>query len=703
MKLKYLKILPWILAFLPAIVTILALPWEFHEYEAPLIKKIKGQPDYPYKYYFVDVNHDGYSEKLAIGLNKPSAVPCIQLFDVNDVSTNQYNFRGRWLKNYEPVFADYDGDGIDELFAFSFDNDSIWIFGVKVNEAFEKQKSFEKAVAKVTKINGKEDWIVLPAEAADLNNDGFLEIIFAVSSAFSVHPRAVFAWDIHNDELLRSPYSGFTIGRIMTGDIDADGDEEIYIKAGAPQNIPKTDTIYYHDRVNWLVVLDHELNFLFEPVPYEGYVGHITTVPFVYQGQKGVLAIERCRNSETDKMTLSFYSLSGQKIGQKELNRFIGLFFLRNAGKFKDMPLIFFNWDELKFLKLDANMNFSELSQPTKVRFHGWKSFVVDLGNDSVPEYMLSSANEEFVYIFRDDFRKYITVPMPMASRRSVSLRHRKGLPDQILVNNDYDQYFFEYRHNPYYILKYPIWLLVYLFWVGFFVLLVFFLKKRLQKTYALERKINELQILNMSNQLNPHFILNALTVISGMMFRQDNDNANALLIRFSQLMRSSMLSADKICWSLEKEMNFVEDYLALEHSRFREQFQYTLNYNAAKAKGIDIPRLIIQNHVENALKHGLRFKEEGGMLRVEVNREQDLSVICIEDNGIGREKAKEMGTRGTGMGVKLTEEVFKLYNKLYQRKIYQEITDLYDDKGQASGTRVQIFIGLGKNEPKNG
>ncbi len=703
MKLKYLKILPWVLAFLPAIVTILALPWEFHEYEAPLLRKAKGQPEYPYKYYFVDVDHDGYSERLAIGLNRPSAVPCIQLFNMNDVSTNQYNFRGRWLKNYEPVFTDYDGDGIDELFAFSYDNDSIWIFGVKINAAFEKQKSFEKAVAKVTKVNGKEDWSVIPAVAADLNNDGYLEIIFAVNSAFSVHPRAVFAWDIHNDELLRSPYSGFSIYEIKTGDIDADGDEEIYLKAGAPQNIAKTDTIFYHDRVNWLVVLDHELNFLFEPVPYDGYVGHITSFPFVYKGKEGVLSVDRCLSASEEKYTFSFYNLSGQRIFQKERPKKTGRLCLRNTNKFKNLPLIFFDQREQKLLTLDENMDFVEMQAIAGKSFDGRYSFVLDLGNDTVPEVILGAANEEFMYIFRDNFRKYITVPMPMASDRSVSVRHRKGLPDQILVNNDYDQYYFEYRHNPYYILKYPIWLLVYLFWVGFFVLLVFFLKKRLQKTYALERKINELQILNMSNQLNPHFILNALTAISGMMFRQDNDGANTLLVRFSHLIRSSMLSADKICWSLEKEMNFVEDYLALEHSRFREQFQYTLKYDASKAQGVDIPRLIVQNHVENALKHGLRFKENDGMLCVEVMRENGFVVIRVEDNGIGRKKAKEMGTQGTGMGMKLTEEVFSLYYKLYQRKIYQEIIDLYDEKGTASGTRVQVFIGLEKNEPKNG
>ncbi len=145
------------------------------------------------------------------------------------------------------------------------------------------------------------------------------------------------------------------------------------------------------------------------------------------------------------------------------------------------------------------------------------------------------------------------------------------------------------------------------------------------------------------------------------------------------------------------EELDFTENYLMLEKIRFKDKFEYRINISENVNKDQSIPKMIIQIYVENAIKHGLKHKEKDGLLKIDVSynkrgRLLPLKII-IEDNGIGREKAAELKTFGTGHGMKIMKTIGELYFKLYKIEIKQKVEDLFDEKGNAVGTRVVVEI----------
>jgi len=141
---------------------------------------------------------------------------------------------------------------------------------------------------------------------------------------------------------------------------------------------------------------------------------------------------------------------------------------------------------------------------------------------------------------------------------------------------------------------------------------------------------------------------------------------------------------------------------MEMETMRFKEK----LKYNIAVEKDVDldyieIPPLLLQPYVENAIWHGLMQKEEGGRIDITVAMEQNESTLAINiiDDGIGRARAAELksktATRHKSYGMKVTSERLALINQIYKSGANVTIHDLTDSNGHPVGTRVTIKIPL--------
>jgi sensor histidine kinase YesM len=129
---------------------------------------------------------------------------------------------------------------------------------------------------------------------------------------------------------------------------------------------------------------------------------------------------------------------------------------------------------------------------------------------------------------------------------------------------------------------------------------------------------------------------------------------------------------------------------------RFENKFEFVLDIDPGlDLDNIEIPSLLIQPYVENAILHGLYSKSEKGLLTISVKNDGDRVLFCVEDNGIGRKAAQALRAKNfpkhKSMGTFLTEERLRLINE--QDKVAFEIKDLHDDTGNASGTRVNIWV----------
>jgi len=214
----------------------------------------------------------------------------------------------------------------------------------------------------------------------------------------------------------------------------------------------------------------------------------------------------------------------------------------------------------------------------------------------------------------------------------------------------------------------------------------------------SLSLKMTQLEMKALRAQMNPHFVFNSLSSIQESIVTGKTDAASKYLSKFSRLIRLILENSGKQFISLKTEIESLTLYLELESFRF-ENFTYTISIDPAiDAYFAMIPSMIIQPFVENALKHGLSKKKDDKHLKIDIRKEQGQLVAIVEDNGIGREKAKEMKSLERrdhhSMGIEITEERLQLLGMQSQEK-GTVITDLYDKDGNSAGTLIRIILPL--------
>ncbi|WP_232520939.1 tetratricopeptide repeat-containing sensor histidine kinase [Flagellimonas nanhaiensis] len=206
----------------------------------------------------------------------------------------------------------------------------------------------------------------------------------------------------------------------------------------------------------------------------------------------------------------------------------------------------------------------------------------------------------------------------------------------------------------------------------------------------------NLLALRSLRTQMNPHFIFNALNSVNNFIARSDERSANRFLSDFSVLMRSVLENSEEDFIPLSKELELLELYVKLEHSRFSDKFDYDIQVDEKiDVDAFQIPPMLLQPYIENAIWHGLRYKEEKGFLKIGVHQiTHDLLEITIVDNGIGRKKSAELKTsnqkkqKSKGMGN--IKKRIKILNEMYKNKVEVSISNLNDDQ---TGTKVSLKL----------
>ncbi|MBT8255612.1 MAG: histidine kinase [Bacteroidia bacterium] len=206
----------------------------------------------------------------------------------------------------------------------------------------------------------------------------------------------------------------------------------------------------------------------------------------------------------------------------------------------------------------------------------------------------------------------------------------------------------------------------------------------------------NLLALKSLRTQMNPHFIFNALNSVNSFIASNDERAANKYLSEFSQLMRSVLENSDEDFIPLSKEIELLRLYVKLEHFRFRDKFDYKVTVDEAlNVDDFVIPPMLLQPYVENAVWHGLRYKEKKGLLEIDfAQRDSETVVITITDDGIGRKKSKEFKTdhqkkqKSKGMGN--IKRRIAILNDMYKDKVDVTVEDLND---QEEGTQVRLIL----------
>lgn len=289
----------------------------------------------------------------------------------------------------------------------------------------------------------------------------------------------------------------------------------------------------------------------------------------------------------------------------------------------------------------------------------------------------------------------------PISAQDSVWQTIPKGLPAlhfELQTGNSYDlflRYKFQIETINHYLftVKNHWWqttifkVTALLFCLSLISLLSFFYYQRNKKNkLAHQERETESTVLKLKairSQLNPHFIFNSLNSIQSLINTNQISEANRYLSEFSNLMRNTLTDSDKVFQTLNNEIKMLDIYLKLEQLRFEFEYSITTDKNINRNE-TEIPILLLQPLVENAVKHGVSELREKGKVNIHFYSDNSVLIAEIKDNGKGFMDEKKAG----GYGLKLTHEKIQLLNKMLKG---QSIEKKISHKNEE--TAVQIIF----------
>lgn len=219
--------------------------------------------------------------------------------------------------------------------------------------------------------------------------------------------------------------------------------------------------------------------------------------------------------------------------------------------------------------------------------------------------------------------------------------------------------------------------------------------RKAAQKAET-EALIHSLRLQSIHAQFNPHFTFNALNSIQQQITPTSIEQAKEYLSKFANVMRSILVNSKKELIPLQIELAMITSYLELEQLRFGDRLHFTIDVDDDILPDYEqVPPMLFQPLVENAIKHGIFNRKEGGFLSIHFAVANNILTCTIEDNGIGRKEAKliqqHKKTPSFGKGIELVKNRLMLVNSSIEDDF--NIIDLYDTDGKALGTRIIVKL----------
>ena len=224
---------------------------------------------------------------------------------------------------------------------------------------------------------------------------------------------------------------------------------------------------------------------------------------------------------------------------------------------------------------------------------------------------------------------------------------------------------------------------------------------KNIQKDADIKTQISNLERSALQAQMNPHFIFNCLSSIQNFILQNDKTQANQYLSTFAGLVRDTLNASVNGKVTLEDEVRMLESYLALEKLRFGQKFDYKIQVaENIDAYDTELPTLIIQPFVENAILHGMKNKKENGLININFEKNEDTVNVTITDNGPGinaylnaetlTSNSSESTSKYKSMGLNITKKRLNIFSDRDKNEPYA-IHEIKDSEGNVIGTSIRL------------
>lgn len=215
--------------------------------------------------------------------------------------------------------------------------------------------------------------------------------------------------------------------------------------------------------------------------------------------------------------------------------------------------------------------------------------------------------------------------------------------------------------------------------------------------------QIIELESKALRAQMNPHFLFNSLNSIRLFVLKNEIESASNYIAKFSKLLRMILSNSRQEVITVYDEIQSLRLYLDFERLRFDHGFDFDIQIDGQEVLGCQIPPMLIQPFVENAIWHGLMPRmDDKGYIKISFEKTVEQLKISVLDNGVGRQHAKpnsmqKLVNEGS-VGLKLTKERLQSLSLRTQLQNYFEINDLQDEQLNPSGTLITLYFEIPKN-----
>lgn len=647
--------------------------------------------------YFEDLDFDGISEKIhyyGYTFSKDYKRTTVILRTQNNSIKEIWNHNGRFIMKSDPLFCDFDNDSLKEIFTFHRRADSIFLNGIrpdKANKFFIKDRLLDTTQF----VNGTVDFAIRGVANADLNNDGFREIIFIINAGFSLQPRNLYAYDIVNDSLWKSPPSYAHLGGplAIVSDVDKDSNPEFILHTHASNNV-QDQNVPYPDNKSYLMVLNESLNLEFSPYELKSPLSSLHSIPIVFDNESFILGYFRSNKKET-RDSLMLFKTDGEQVTSKCLHettiKRLPFVYLGNKNQkpFDSPYLIFSNGMAIKYNKQLQEIKLIKLSLekiyfyiPTKIKEGKANGFLL------VSENEIGFANENLKIIAQ----KHIEGTRGL---RQLSFIHRQENKRSyyFLQGTDW-KYILDLHKNIWYT---NAWLVILFF--GLFLWLVVYLIKTI---FILIREYNISKLLAEREKHKTHLarelhdelgsrITGLRLKIANLQHEKFQYELNELsgdLQKTHEEVKSIIYNlappnlAGKSFYVLMKQL--VDNYKTLN------QFEISLECIPGKNIFDDFDEhvqkelfRIVQEGLNNIAKHA-RASE----VVVQFVRRDNILELYIDDNGIGFQ-AEQMLMNTNGQGIKSMEMRVKMLKGHFH---------IYSALNKGTGIAIQIRTKSHKN-----
>jgi two-component system LytT family sensor kinase len=201
-------------------------------------------------------------------------------------------------------------------------------------------------------------------------------------------------------------------------------------------------------------------------------------------------------------------------------------------------------------------------------------------------------------------------------------------------------------------------------------------------KLESQQRLLQNARMAALTSQINPHFLFNTLNSVSSLV-RTDPEKARGVIYKLSNILRRLLRKHENLS-PLRDELQFIDDYMAIELVRFGDKLRFIKEVEANTLDRL-VPSMLLQPLVENCIKHGLSSKVDGGMIRVRSRLVDGRLHLTVEDDGVGIPEAKLATLFEQGIGISNVNERLKvLFGNDYR---------MWIDSRPGQGTQTEIEI----------